>query len=50
MLDRRQFLTHSIGAGTLLAQAQPASGTQPNILHIMSDQQQWATIANRSPC
>ena len=50
MLDRRQFLTHSIGAGTLLAQAQPASGTQPNILHIMSDQQQWATIASRSPC
>src|SRR6516225_10670433 len=49
MLDRRQLLAHSVGAGTLLAQARPA-GTQPNILHIMSDQQQWATIANRSLC
>jgi arylsulfatase A-like enzyme len=48
-IDRRSFLA---GAAASTAAAQPStSGAQrPNILHIMSDQQQWATIAGRSPC
>lgn len=41
---RRQFL----GSAAAAAGAAPAS--RPNILHIQSDQQQWATIAGRSPC
>jgi arylsulfatase A-like enzyme len=45
MLNRRQLLT---GAAAGAAQAQAT--TPPNILHIMSDQQQWATIAGRSEC
>src|SRR5438067_5700062 len=46
MLNRRELLA---GAATsALAQQQPAS--RPNILHIMSDQQQWATLAGRSMC
>ena len=44
MLNRRQLLT---GAAAVAAQAQVP---RPNILHIMSDQQQWATIAGRSEC
>ena len=49
-MDRRQFLTQSFGTAMLAGQNRPASATRPNILHIMSDQQQWATIANRSLC
>lgn len=50
-IDRRNFLTQSLGASSLLAQTPPsaANRAQPNILHIMSDQQQWACIAGRSP-
>jgi choline-sulfatase len=32
------------------AQAAEKQSQQPNILHIMTDQQQWATIAGRSQC
>jgi arylsulfatase A-like enzyme len=46
MLNRRQLLTGATAAGA--ASAQPSQ--RPNILHIMSDQQQWATIAGRSEC
>jgi arylsulfatase A-like enzyme len=49
-MDRRQFLTQSLGTAALAAQNRPEAATRPNILHIMSDQQQWATIANRSLC
>ncbi len=49
MIDRRQFLTQSVATGAMLAQS-PSRGKQPNILHIMSDQQQWASIVNRSLC
>jgi arylsulfatase A-like enzyme len=45
-LDRRTFLTGT--AASTLASAQTPE--RPNILHIMTDQQQWATIAGRSPC
>src|SRR5579884_3101246 len=45
MLNRRELLAGA--AGTAL-NAQPES--RPNILHIQSDQQQWATIAGRSGC
>ena len=44
-LDRRSFL-----AGALAATQTPESRLRPNILHIMTDQQQWATIAGRSGC
>src|SRR5215468_5975232 len=48
-IDRRSFLAGA-AASTAAAQ-QSASGVQrPNILHIMTDQQQWATIAGRSAC
>src|SRR5579864_461022 len=46
MLNRRQLLTGAVSAAATQAQ----SATRPNILHIMSDQQQWATIAGRSEC
>src|SRR5690349_4544700 len=48
-LTRRNLLT---GAATAaMASAQPqAAAPRPNILHIMTDQQQWATIAGRSQC
>lgn len=50
MTDRRGFLAQSIAGSTLLAQMPPPPGTsRPNILHIMSDQQQWGCIANRNP-
>ena len=46
-MDRRSFLAGASSA----AMAQTAGpGARPNILHIMTDQQQWATIAGRSPC
>ena len=46
MLNRRELLA---GAGAAAAQAQ-SGAPRPNILHIMSDQQQWATLSGRSPC
>jgi arylsulfatase A-like enzyme len=49
-LNRRSFLA---GAATTAATAQQngrGSAGGPNILHIMSDQQQWATLAERSLC
>ena len=46
-MDRRQFLTQSV-AGAALAQ-QPGAANRPNILHLMSDQQQWGCIADRLP-
>lgn len=48
MIDRRQFLAQSVAGASLLAQTPPA-GSRPNILHIMSDQQQWGCIAGRLP-
>jgi arylsulfatase A-like enzyme len=49
-LDRRTFLSQAtVGAASLRATAAGGPG-RPNILHIMSDQQQWATIAGRSLC
>jgi arylsulfatase A-like enzyme len=51
VIHRRDFLAHSLAGSALMAQGgpRPASG-RPNILHIMSDQQQWGTIAGRSAC
>lgn len=49
MIDRRQLFTGA-AAATVAAAQTPASRKRPNILHIMSDQQQWATIAGRSEC
>ncbi len=45
MIDRRTFL----GVAAASA-AQGQSVRRPNILHIMSDEQQWGTIAGRSEC
>ncbi len=47
MLNRRELLAGA-AAGNALAQSPAVK--RPNILHIMSDQQQWATIAGRSEC
>ena len=43
-LDRRSFLAGAAGVATAAAQT-PDARQRPNILHIMTDQQQWATIA-----
>src|SRR5580693_4782009 len=48
-LDRRSFLAGAAGVATAAAQT-PDARQRPNILHIMTDQQQWATIAGRSGC
>jgi arylsulfatase A-like enzyme len=45
MLNRREFVT-----GAAIAPAGAAGARRPNILHILSDQQQWGTIAGRSEC
>jgi arylsulfatase A-like enzyme len=46
-MDRRAFLA----GATATAVAQQSAGlNRPNILHIMTDQQQWASIAGRSIC
>ncbi|MDQ6678839.1 MAG: sulfatase-like hydrolase/transferase [Acidobacteriota bacterium] len=50
MIDRRNFLAQSAGGAALLAQRPAPAGPRPNILHIMSDQHQWACIANRGLC
>src|SRR5437764_7348461 len=47
-IDRRSFLAGA-AASTAAAQS-PGAAQRPNTLHIMTDQQQWATIAGRSPC
>ena len=47
MLNRRQLLSGA-AAASVVTQAQ--NNRPPNILHIMSDHQQWATIAGRSEC
>ncbi len=48
-LTRRQlFATPAALAGA--SRAAEALGERPNILHIMTDQQQWATILGRSEC
>ncbi|MDE3166252.1 MAG: sulfatase-like hydrolase/transferase, partial [Acidobacteriota bacterium] len=47
-IDRRAFLA---GAAAVRSAAAQSTATQrPNILHIQTDQQQWATIAGRSQC
>src|SRR5207237_6755645 len=46
MVNRREFLIASAAVSATEAQGRK----QPNILHLQSDQQQWATIAGRSPC
>jgi arylsulfatase A-like enzyme len=46
-LNRRSFIGAATSAAAL---AQQPSPNRPNILHIMTDQQQWATIAGRSLC
>ncbi len=43
MINRREFLAAST---TVASSAQ--TRRRPNILHIQTDQQQWATIAGRS--
>src|SRR4051795_3122127 len=48
-MNRRHFLAQSVGTG-ILASAVETSRPQPNMLHIMSDQQIWASIGNRSLC
>ncbi|MDR3698987.1 MAG: sulfatase-like hydrolase/transferase [Candidatus Sulfopaludibacter sp.] len=48
-IDRRALLTGAL-AGCTLMRAAGAAPAAPNILHIMTDQQQWATIAGRSEC
>jgi arylsulfatase A-like enzyme len=45
MVNRREFLTGAAAAALPVQRAR-----KPNILHIMSDQQQWGTIAGRSEC
>ncbi len=47
--DRRTLLTGALSASTL-SRAAGAGNGPPNILHIMTDQQQWGTIAGRSEC
>ena len=45
MLNRRELL-----AGAAAAPVFAQGAVRPNILHIMTDQQQWATIMGRSEC
>ena len=47
-IDRRSLLTGALGG--LSARQATGAAKPPNILHIMTDQQQWATIAGRSEC
>ncbi len=48
-VNRREFIGTAGISAAAVAQGQPQS-QRPNILHIMTDQQQWATIAGRSLC
>ncbi len=49
-MDRRAFLTQAAAGLTIVQADQEPAAKTPNILHIMSDQQQWATVAGRSLC
>jgi arylsulfatase A-like enzyme len=48
-IDRRTLLAGALGSSAM-AQQETSRRTAPNILHIMTDQQQWGTIAGRSEC
>ena len=48
-IGRRSLLQGALTGSALGLQSRAAAGA-PNILHIMTDQQQWATVAGRSPC
>ena len=48
-IDRRSLLTGALAGGAFAHHAGGAA-SRPNILHIMTDQQQWGTIASRSEC
>src|SRR5437764_14697125 len=48
-IDRRSLLAGAL-AGSALNRTAGAAPAGPNILNIMTDQQQWATIAGRSEC
>ena len=48
-IDRRSLLTGAL-AGSAFTRNASGAATPPNILHIMTDQQQWGTIAGRSEC
>ena len=45
-INRRTLLAGALGS----APVTQAAARAPNILHIMSDQQQWGTVAGRSEC
>ena len=45
-INRRTLLSGALAS----APAKQAAGRPPNILHIMTDQQQWGTVAGRSEC
>ena len=47
-IGRRSLLQGALTGSALGLQYRAAAA--PNILHIMTDQQQWATVAGRSPC
>jgi arylsulfatase A-like enzyme len=54
-ITRRAFLSTTAAAATATAAARPqgppqSAAAQPNILHIMVDQMQWAAIARRTIC
>ena len=46
-MDRRTLITGALAGAAVSRAAAPSA---PNILHIMTDQQQWATVAGRSQC
>lgn len=48
-LNRRELLGSALLAPAAAGQGD-TTAKRPNILHIMSDQQQWATVAGRSIC
>jgi hypothetical protein len=48
-IGRRSLLQGAL-TGSALGLQSRAAAAAPNILHIMTDQQQWATVAGRSPC
>ncbi len=48
LVDRRSILAGALAGG--ISSGATASKDRPNILHIMTDQQQWATLAGRSEC
>jgi len=48
-VSRRELLSLAAGSAAA-AQTLSAQANRPNILHIMTDQQQWASIAGRSLC